>query len=75
MLDMLHRLDVDNKVTYMWFDNGLEYEATKRHLEELESKYGISIVRLKGKESIPVACRKYGQPFLSKRVSDYISRL
>lgn len=30
MMDIIHRVDVNKKVTYVWFDTGLEYEATKK---------------------------------------------
>ena len=75
MLDLLHNLDVDKKIVYVWCDTGLEYEATKRHLKELEEKYNIQIIPLKAKVPIPMAVRKYGVPFLSKQVSEYIMRL
>lgn len=75
MCDLLHTLDTDHKITYVWFDTGLEYEATKRHLTELENKYGIEIVRLKAKKPIPTTVRQYGVPFLSKQVSEWIRRL
>ena len=29
MLDICWRCDKDNKVEYVWFDTGLEYQATK----------------------------------------------
>lgn len=32
MLDIVWRCDKDNKVDYVWFDTGLEYQATKDHL-------------------------------------------
>ena len=38
MLDIVWRCDKDNKVTYVWFDTGLEYQATKEHLQYLEEK-------------------------------------
>lgn len=41
MLDIVWRCDKDNKVTYVWFDTGLEYQATKDHLKYLEEKYNI----------------------------------
>ena len=75
MLDLLHRLDDEKKIVYVWCDTGLEYEATKRHLKELEEKYNIQIIPLKAKVPIPLAVRKYGLPFLSKQVSEYIMRL
>lgn len=49
--------------------------ATKEHLNELEKKYGITIMRNKSYNPVPRACKQYGVPFLSKRVSMYISRL
>lgn len=75
VLDICTQCDKDNKIDYVWFDTGLEYEATKIHLKELEQKYGVTIRPYKAKKPIPVACKAYGQPFLSKRVSDYMSRL
>ena len=75
VLDIVHRLDKEDKVKYLWCDTGIEYQATKDHLDYLESKYGIHIERCKAKETIPVCCRKYGQPFLSKYVSEMMSRL
>ena len=29
MLDLVWRCDINNKVDYVWFDTGLEYQATK----------------------------------------------
>lgn len=75
MLDAFHRLDVDKKITYVYYATGMEYEATKRHLDELEEKYQIKIERVSPIMPIPTCCRKYGVPFWSKRVSEYIYRL
>lgn len=36
VLDICVKCDKDKKIEYVWFDTGLEYEATKRHLRELE---------------------------------------
>lgn len=75
MLDVVWKCDIDNKVTYAWFDTGLEYQATKDHLEFLENKYGIEIQRFRAIKPIPASCREHGQPFMSKYVSDMIARL
>ena len=75
MLDIIHRIDVDKKVKYVWFDTGLEYKATKDHLEYLEKKYNITIEREKAVKPIPRTCKEYGQPFLNKHVSEMIYRL
>ena len=75
MLDIVWRCDKDNKVDYVWFDTGLEYQATKEHLKYLENKYNIDIIPYKAIKPIPLSCKKYGQPFLSKQASEYIGRL
>ena len=75
MVDILTKLDKDKKIIYVFFDTGIEYQATKEHLDYLEKRYGIKIIRVKAKKPVPVACREYGVPFLSKYVSEMISRL
>lgn len=47
MLDLISKIDKDRKVRYIWFDTGLEYQATKDHLKYLEEKYHIEIERIK----------------------------
>lgn len=74
MVDLFCRFAKD-KVTFVFFDTGLEYKATKEHLKYLENKYDIEIVRIRGVKPIPITCRDDGQPFLSKQVSEFISRL
>ena len=75
LIDILTRLGYSEKITWVWFDTGLEYQATKDHLDSLEKKYKIEIKRVKAVKPIPTCCRKYGQPFVSKLVSEMISRL
>lgn len=43
MLDLCSKIDFSNKIDYVWFDTGLEYQATKDHLRFLEEKYHIKI--------------------------------
>lgn len=75
MLDILSKVDTEHKVIYVWFDTGIEYQATKNHLNYLEEKYGIHIHRAKAIKPIPFSCKEYGQPFLSKHASEQIDRL
>lgn len=75
MLDICIKCDKDNKIEYVWFDTGLEYQATKDHLRYLEERYGIKIKAYKAIKPIPLTCKKYGQPFLSKQVSEFMNRL
>ena len=72
-------LDVCSKVTkpiqYVWFDTGIEYTATKEHLVYLEDKYNIHIIREKAEIPVPLGVKKFGLPFKSKKISDFLSRL
>lgn len=62
-------------MTYVWFDTGVEYMATRRHIRYLCDRYGIDIVRRTAMKPIPACCKEYGQPFLSKYVSEQMGRL
>lgn len=75
VVDMLSKLDDSGKVVYVWFDTGMEYAATKEHLDYLESRYGIKIRREKAIKPVPASCIYYGQPFISKYVSKMIECL
>lgn len=74
MVDLFCRFN-KNKITFVFFNTGLEYKATREHLKYLENKYNIEIVEIRAKKPIPLTCRDNGQPFLSKQVSEFIGRL
>ena len=75
MIDIICKVDIDKKTTFVFFNTGLENRATLEHLDYLEKKYGIEIKRVKAEKPIPMSCRQYGVPFLSKYVSEMIYRL
>ena len=75
VLDMIERVGHEGQVEYVWFDTGMEYQATKDHLLFLEEKYGIKIKRLPAIVPAPLGCKRHGVPFISKEVSEWISRL
>lgn len=75
LIDLCQKYDDADKITYAFFDTGLEFEATKDHLKYLEQRYGIQIEKIKAIKPIPTCCKIYGQPFLSKQVSEWIERL
>lgn len=75
MLDLLERVRAGRKITYVFFDTGIEYQATKNHLNDLEARYGIEIVRRRAKKPVPVGCKEYGVPFFSKEIAQKISYL
>lgn len=76
MIDLVEKTKPKDKtIHYVWFDTGIETQATKDHLVYLEKRYGITIERIKAKTPVPLGCKKYGLPFLTKYVSDMISRL
>lgn len=59
------------KIHFVFVNTGLEYQATKNHLDYLETFYGIKIDRIRGK-SVVWVCKEYGFPILSKFKSHYI---
>ena len=75
IIDLCQKYDEADKITYAFFDTGLEFKATKEHLEYLETKYNIKIERIRAIKPIPTCCREFGQPFVSKQVSEWIERL
>ena len=75
VVDLICKYGFGKDVDFVFFDTGLEYKATKEHLDDLEEKYGISIRRLKAIKSIPHCCKEYGVPFISKNASNMLSRL
>ena len=66
---------ISKDINYVYFDTGLEYQATKNHIHYLMNKYDCEIKIKKPEISIPLAIKKYGYPFYSKRISDEINRL
>lgn len=75
VLHLCATLDTEGKATYVFYDTGLEFQATKDHIKRLEERYGVEIKIEKAVKPIPLCCREYGVPFLSKQVSEFISRL
>lgn len=75
MLDMFLRCGDKSKIDFIFFNTGVEYKATLDHLDELEKKYDIKIERVKALKPIPVCGKEYGQPFVSKQVSERIEAL
>lgn len=62
-------------VKYAFFNTGLEMQATKQHVKDIASKYGVEIETVRPKMNIVNATRKYGQPFVSKIMSAGLEQL
>ena len=75
MVDLVTRTNQATEIIFTNFDTGIEYDATKDHLRYLEDRYGIEIRRIRAIKTIPVCCKEYGLPFLSKMVSHQIEIL
>lgn len=75
MLDLIIRCGGKEKTTFVFYDTGLEYDATKEHIADLEERYDVKISRVGPKKAIPTCVKDYGVPFWSKYVSDMMSRL
>ena len=70
VLDMCERVRGNKPIKYVWFNTGLEYQATKNHLDYLEKRYRIEIERIRPKKPVPYCVHEYGVPFKSKFISD-----
>ena len=76
MLDMIERArhlfgkDYLPPIKYVFFNTGLEMDATKRHVKEVAEKYGVEIEEVRPKINIVKATREHGQPFVSKIMSE-----
>lgn len=72
MLDLIERVREMFElpsVTYCFFNTGLEMDATKRHVREVEKKYEVEIKQYRPEKNIVLATREYGIPFVSKIMS------
>lgn len=73
MLDLIERtrkmFPSIQPVKYVFFNTGLEMDATKRHVKETAEKYGVEIEEVRPKVNIVKASRQYGIPFLNKHFS------
>lgn len=59
------------KCNFVFVNTGLEYDATKRHLDDIQKRYGITIEKIRG-ISVVTAIQKYGIPVLNKSRSEDI---
>ena len=72
---MLHLIEQVRKtfdlppVQYCFFNTGLEMEAIKQHVKDVEKLYGVTITEYRPKKNIVLATREYGLPFVSKIMS------
>lgn len=57
------------KMKYVFFNTGLEMKATKDHVKYVEKLYDVEIEEVRPKINIVLATRKFGQPFVSKIMS------
>lgn len=60
-------------IKYVFFNTGLEMQATKDHVKATVEKYGIEIEECRPKVNIVTASRTYGIPFVSKIMSAGLS--
>lgn len=60
------------RIHFAFNNTGLEYSATKRHLDFMENRYGIKIDRIRGESVVSVVHRE-GFPILSKEFSQTVN--
>ena len=73
MIEQVRKIYSLPPVDYCFFNTGLEMDATKRHVRETAQKYGVEIREYRPKKNIVQATREYGQPFVSKIMSQGLS--
>lgn len=72
---MIHLIETVRKtfwlppVKYVFFNTGLEMEATKRHVNETANLYGVEIAVERPVKGIVQSTRENGVPFISKIIS------
>lgn len=72
MIDLIERVRAVFRlppVQYVFFNTGLEMQATKDHVKRTAQKYGVEIRECRPRINIVQATRKYGVPFVSKIMS------
>jgi 3'-phosphoadenosine 5'-phosphosulfate sulfotransferase (PAPS reductase)/FAD synthetase len=72
MMWLLRLLGYD--IPAVFYDTGIEYQATKDHIEYMKS-IGFEIHTIKAIMPVPTSNKKYGHPFISKGVTDMLERL
>ena len=76
MIDLIERTRQIIKlpeVKYVFFNTGLEMQATKDHVRKTAQKYGVTIEEKRPEVNIVMATRKHGIPFVSKIMSSGLS--
>ena len=83
MIDMIERTramfngacgkEAIKPVKYVFFNTGLEMQATKDHVKATAEKYGVVIEEARPKVNIVKAAREHGIPFVSKIMSNGLS--
>lgn len=72
MIDVIERaramLDLP-PIKYVFFNTGLEMQATKDHVKATSEKYGVEIETVRPRVGIVQAVREHGVPFVSKIMS------
>lgn len=75
MMDLIIKCGGKDKTQFVFFNTGLEYEATKKQLKFLRKKYDVEIAIVPPIKPIPLCVKEYGVPFWSKHVSEMMMRL
>jgi len=76
MIDLIERTrEMFNlpPIKYVFFNTGLEMQATKDHVMSTAEKYGVEIEEARPKVNIVRAVREHGIPFISKIMSAGLS--
>lgn len=63
-----------DKIIFVFFDTGIEFMATKKHIDQKIAE-GYNIIKIRAYKPVTLCAKQYGQPFISKYTSEMLERL
>ena len=75
MLYLFKKSNLLDKVTFVFFDTGIEFRATKEHIANKIFHEGLNITMIRSFKPVSLCVKQYGQPFINKYVSEMLLRL
>lgn len=77
ILDMVTRAEgsLFKDFHFTFFNTGIEWQASRKHIEYLENKYCVEIKVVKTDWPVPRSVAHKGEPFINKHVSEMMERL
>lgn len=72
--DVVMHLMQPFNIKAVFYDTGIEWQATKNHVQYMQD-LDFDVDTIKAERPVPISNKKYGHPFISKQVSEWLERL